>query len=327
MYHPSRGGVRGGRDQFNWEDVKADKHRENYIGHSLKAPVGRWQKGKDLHWYTKDKKSAMLASEIAKEEIERIKLEEEQAMREALGLAPKHSTRPSGSHLDKQEVAELLKRGNGTEDQADTYAIGERVQGLGFTPAPGGKGNKKIPVQIKSEAESTLIQLDSLAGVGNPRESAKPENADVVKLPMVESDEVSRRMKKEERRAAREARRQEKNAKKLARKEEKANHQKKERDRLSKKSKRESVDSDDQLRRRTATTYHSRWHKDGSSSYSSDEAKEEKSTHRSGGVPSQVAVSGKTSEYYSPLKRRRRHDSDSDDGDRRLLDSDKYRRK
>lgn len=25
--------------------MKADKHRENYIGHSLKAPVGRWQKG------------------------------------------------------------------------------------------------------------------------------------------------------------------------------------------------------------------------------------------------------------------------------------------
>ncbi|KAF0407551.1 RNA-directed RNA polymerase [Gigaspora margarita] len=26
------------------EDVKTDKHRENYLGHSLFAPVGRWQK-------------------------------------------------------------------------------------------------------------------------------------------------------------------------------------------------------------------------------------------------------------------------------------------
>lgn len=34
--------------EFSWEDVKADKHRENYLGHSLKAPVGRWQKGKNL---------------------------------------------------------------------------------------------------------------------------------------------------------------------------------------------------------------------------------------------------------------------------------------
>ena len=35
VYHPSRGGVRGGRDQFNWDDVKTDKDRENYLGKSL----------------------------------------------------------------------------------------------------------------------------------------------------------------------------------------------------------------------------------------------------------------------------------------------------
>ena len=34
MYHPSRGGVRGGQDQFDWEDAKADKYRENYLGES-----------------------------------------------------------------------------------------------------------------------------------------------------------------------------------------------------------------------------------------------------------------------------------------------------
>lgn len=32
--------------EFKWDDVKVDKHRENYLGHSVKAPVGRWQKGK-----------------------------------------------------------------------------------------------------------------------------------------------------------------------------------------------------------------------------------------------------------------------------------------
>lgn len=31
--------------EFKWDDVKVDKHRENYLGHSIKAPVGRWQKG------------------------------------------------------------------------------------------------------------------------------------------------------------------------------------------------------------------------------------------------------------------------------------------
>jgi hypothetical protein len=42
---PPRGGSRGGRDQFNWEDVKSDKDREYYLGHSVKALTGRWQKG------------------------------------------------------------------------------------------------------------------------------------------------------------------------------------------------------------------------------------------------------------------------------------------
>ena len=32
IYHPSRGGTRGGKDQFNWDDVKSDKERENYLG-------------------------------------------------------------------------------------------------------------------------------------------------------------------------------------------------------------------------------------------------------------------------------------------------------
>ena len=40
LHEPSRGGTRGGKDQFAWKDVEVDKHRENYLGNkSLHAKV------------------------------------------------------------------------------------------------------------------------------------------------------------------------------------------------------------------------------------------------------------------------------------------------
>ncbi|KAI1150797.1 hypothetical protein F4825DRAFT_425242 [Nemania diffusa] len=93
----SRGGV-----NFDWEDVTTSAHRENYLGHSLKAPVGRWQKGKDLTWYAKadatDSTSNETLEEKAarerKEELKKIKEAEEDALARALGLpvAPRDVT-------------------------------------------------------------------------------------------------------------------------------------------------------------------------------------------------------------------------------------------
>ncbi|KAL4279836.1 hypothetical protein GQ457_03G028260 [Hibiscus cannabinus] len=160
MYHPTRGGVRGGRDQFSWDDVKVDKHRENYIGHSLKAPVGRWQKGKDLHWYTRDKNSKGSDDDALKDEIRRVKEEEEQAMREALGLAPKRSSQPQGNRLDKHELSELVKRGSTAEDLGAGHAEAARVDGLGFSRMPRPWEDPSTLPSTQKEASPEVVKVE-----------------------------------------------------------------------------------------------------------------------------------------------------------------------
>jgi hypothetical protein len=93
---PPRGGTRGGRDQFNWSDVKNDKYRECYLGHSVKASTGRWQERKDIFWYNKSGSSLGLDEDLAALQRERdeVKAREQEMMREALGLAPQPREEP-----------------------------------------------------------------------------------------------------------------------------------------------------------------------------------------------------------------------------------------
>lgn len=86
------GGTRGGRDQFNWEDVKADRHRENYIGASVKGRVGRWANAKDVDWWTRERgggAGSAEAREAARAEAAAVRAREEALMDEALGLRPR----------------------------------------------------------------------------------------------------------------------------------------------------------------------------------------------------------------------------------------------
>ncbi|KKA27064.1 hypothetical protein TD95_002469 [Thielaviopsis punctulata] len=135
----SRGGV-----NFNWDDVAKSSHRQNYLGHSLKAPVGRWQSGKDLHWYAKsadpessssataDVTARDAAEQQRRDELRRIKEAEEDAMARALGLPPPLRTSsganaiaiaPRGesvAHVEQEKKDTHRSRRDRSRDRADS---------------------------------------------------------------------------------------------------------------------------------------------------------------------------------------------------------------
>ncbi|KAH8908628.1 hypothetical protein BR93DRAFT_925715 [Coniochaeta sp. PMI_546] len=134
----SRGGV-----NFSWDEVATSAHRENYLGHSLKAPVGRWAQGRDLTWYAKaDAKSTDLnetederIARERREEIRKIKEAEEDAIAKALGLPVKERNTtganaigiPERKVVDAKEeelakAARFLRREGGGKDERTEHS-------------------------------------------------------------------------------------------------------------------------------------------------------------------------------------------------------------
>jgi hypothetical protein len=184
-------GSRGGVD-FKWSDVSTSQHRENYLGHSLMAPVGRWQKNRDLSWYAKaDSDTKVLnkdgTEETAeeksirerKEEIRRIKEAEEDALAKALGLPVADRGNGMGTGANNIDVGEMKRVIKETEAGDDEIEEVGRGRGFGdFVGKVGIEGTERDRGLDINVAQGGLIEnVNGAANATQPGRKEKRERS------------------------------------------------------------------------------------------------------------------------------------------------------
>jgi hypothetical protein len=152
-------GSRGGAGDFKWSDVQSSTHRENYLGHSVMAPTGRWARGRDLTWYAKpDKHGAGTEGDseanFRKEELRRIKEAEQDAMARALGLPVPDRSNPNQQELGTRKAMPQAVNTDAPEVQSSSHGIG-----FGRGPAAGQGSNDTNPERIEGNVEQEDKQL------------------------------------------------------------------------------------------------------------------------------------------------------------------------
>ena len=103
------------------------------------APVGRWQQGKDLFWYARGEDDEETKAERERNEIQRVKDAEQEAMAGALGLpVPPKSTNENANMvpLGGKDVKKSIQDTTADDDQ-EAEQMG---RGVGYGSSSGGAG-------------------------------------------------------------------------------------------------------------------------------------------------------------------------------------------
>ena len=153
-----RGGTRGGRDLFNWEDVKVMSHkdRECYLGYSTKIGIldkgGKWKR---RDWYRHVERPK--AGDAAR--LRAVQQEDQERMEVALGLRKKEpsETEREGLPMFGQKKAEVFSKRvrslGGGEEFNGTFGLGYRSDPLKLKDHARRQDPAKNPYRLEGTRE------------------------------------------------------------------------------------------------------------------------------------------------------------------------------